>query len=161
MIIETTIAVFSVFLYAMLKSKKSTLQKTAESNFSSKDDIDKAIKKVEKAFSIDDVSSDYYVFEDDSLFVHGVKRRKQSCIEWAQGNNHKLEFKREQNNKYDSNAIAIYGISSTGKRKIGYVAADVADELVYQELEGKIKPRLLNVEIKDTPFIEYEILVKK
>ena len=67
----------------------------------------------------------------------------------------------ENNNKYDSNAIAVYGKSSTGERKLGYIAAEIADDLVYNELDDKIKARLIGVEIKETPFIEYEILVKK
>lgn len=118
-------------------------------------------EKTEKQFVVDEVLEGYYIYEDDSFFAHGVKHRFDACVTWAKGDNPKLAFKREPNNKYDSNAIAIYGISSTGRRKIGYVAAELADELVYEELDDKIKPRLLSVKIEDTPYIEYEILVKK
>lgn len=111
-------------------------------------------------FNIDDTPDGYEVYENESYFVHGVTHRFKACLKWAEGNNHQISFKREPNNKYDSNAIAIFGKSSTGRRKLGYIASEIADDLVYRELDDKIKARLLSVEIKEAPFINYEILVE-
>jgi len=114
----------------------------------------------ESIFEIDSILDGYEVYEDSTFFVQGVTYKFESCIKWAKGENHKIYFKREPNNKHDSNAIAVYGKSSTGRRKIGYIASEIADDLVYRELDDKIKARLINIEIKDVPFIEYEILVE-
>jgi len=115
--------------------------------------------KSESTFEVDNIPKGYVVYEDDSFFVQGVTFRFEACVTWAQGEGHKISFKREPNNKHDSNAIAIFGKSSTGRRKLGYVAADIADDLVYKELDKKMKVRLLSVAIKEAPFIEFEILV--
>ncbi|PHR57266.1 MAG: hypothetical protein COA44_06090 [Arcobacter sp.] len=121
---------------------------------------DKAFTKKQDAFKVIDIPEGYEVYEDDDFFIQGVTYRMDACVKWATGENLELSFKREPNNKHDDNAIAIYGKSSTGKRRLGYVAAEIADELVYKELDDKIKPRLLSVEIKEAPFINYEILVE-
>lgn len=131
-------------------------KKFFEKNIGKKKEI-----KRKSEFAINDIPSGYEVYEDDTFFVHGVKHRFNDCLKWAKGDNCQIYFKRENNNKYDSNAIAVYGKSSTGERKLGYIAAEIADDLVYNELDDKIKARLIGVEIKETPFIEYEILVKK
>lgn len=122
----------------------------------------KSVKEAEKytsPFTVVDIPRGYEVYEESDFYVHGVKKRIKACREWAAGDNLSLEFKREPGNKYDSEAIAIYGISSSGRRKLGYVAAELADDIVDRELEYSIMPRLLDVEIKETPFINYEILI--
>ena|GEM_PF-6997340 len=125
-----------------------------------KDKKDNKEDRAESTFNVMNIPVGYEIYEDDSFFIHGVMHRFDACLKWAQGENHKISFKREANNKHDNNAIAIYGISSTGKKKLGYVAAEIADDLVYRELDNKIKARLLSVRIEETPFIEYEILVE-
>jgi len=78
----------------------------------------KIIKK--STFEIPNTIEGYktYEFEDDNeFFVHGVHYREKAVIEWAQGDNLKLYPKREANNEYDSNAIAIQGESSGKKKK--------------------------------------------
>lgn len=124
-----------------------------------KNNVSEAIHK-KSVFKVDDIPSGYEVYEDNTFFIHGVKHRFKECIKWAQGENLKISFKREPNNKYDDNAIAILGTSSTGKRQLGYIEADIADDLVYRNLDDKIIARLISVKIKEAPFIEYEILVK-
>ena len=116
--------------------------------------------KKKSTFNVADMPNGYEVYEDSSFFIHGVKVRFDACLKWAQGENYQISFKRESNNKHDDNAIAIFGKSSTGERQLGYVAAEIADDLVYRELDNKIKARLVSVKIEETPFIEYEILVE-
>jgi hypothetical protein len=115
--------------------------------------------KLAASFTVADIPDGYEIYEESDFYVHGVKKRMKACIKWATGENLSLEFKREPSNKYDTEAIAVYGISSNGRRKIGYVAAELADDIVERELEYSIIPRLLSVEIEDIPFIKYEILI--
>lgn len=126
---------------------------------SKKEKLNNSIKK-QSSFSIEDIPDGYEVYEDDTFFVHGVKYRFNECVKWAQGKNLKIFFKREPNNKHDNNAIAIFGTSSTGKKQLGYIASEIADDIVYRNLDDKIIARLISVIIKETPFIEYEILVE-
>ena len=142
-----------------LKSKPLSRETLKNINQNMRDNNADSIKK-EDVFTVTKVSNGYSVFEDGSHFIQGVTYRKQNCIDWATGDNLSLSWKREPNNKYDSNAIAIYGKSSNGNKKIGYIAAEIADILVYEELTKGMKVNLLSVEIKDTPFIQYEIWVK-
>ena len=104
-------------------------------------------------FEIPDVPDGYRVYEfeddDDEFFVHGVHHRKKAVLEWAQGKNLKLYTRREASNKYDSNAIAIQGESSGKKKKIGYVAAEIAEDLVDKGFDRKLKLQLLDVKITD------------
>ncbi len=120
--------------------------------------ISKDIKH-QDTFSIPDIPDGYIAFEDDSYYVAGVTFRMKACIEWATGSDLSIYFKREPKNKHDTNAIAVYGKSSNGRRKLGYVQAEIASEIVYRELDSDMKARLLGVEIKEAPFIHYEILV--
>lgn len=113
-------------------------------------------------FEIKDVPDGYAVLEDGSFFVHGVTFRIKQCIDWASGKNLEIYHKREPKNKYDENAIAIYGKSSNGKRKLGYIEKEIAYDLVSDGLDKDMKIRLLSVKITDeAPFIEYDILVKE
>lgn len=125
--------------------------------FFAKIQIKKNTKK-KKNFDIIEIPRGYEVY--DSLFVQGTSFRKDDCIKWATGENHSIRFKREPNNNHDSNAIAIYGESTNGIFHLGYVASDIAEELVDYELDDKIIARLISVKITTNPFIEYEILIE-
>lgn len=123
--------------------------------------------KKKSTFEIPDTLDGYMTYEfedDDEFFVHGVQYRKKAVLEWAQGDNHKLHARREPSNKYDSNAIAIQGESSGKKRKIGYIATEIAEDLVDKGLDRKLKFQLLNVKITDdvNPDSEFDmsILIK-
>lgn len=123
-------------------------------------------------FEIPDIAGEYkvYEFEDnDEFFVHGVQARAKNVIDWAKGKNLSIYAKREPLNKFDSNAIAIYGQSSNKKRKIGYIATEIAEELVDKGYDKKLKVQLLDVKINNNTdaelefdlniFIEYKILI--
>jgi len=157
LIIWVIVVVVGVYIYKTYF--ENTKKEKRENNTNIIKEKNSDVKK-QSVFNVEDVPAGYEIYEDDTFFVHGVKHRFNACVKWAQGENHKIFFKREPKNKYDSNAIAIFGTSSTGKRQLGYIASEIADDLVYKELDDKIIARLISVEIKETPFIEYEILVK-
>ena len=95
----------------------------------------------------DDLGEDVIV--DFNFFVKGVHYRKKNIIKWATGKNLALTHRREPSNKYDPNAIAIYGTSSNGKFKLGYIDADLAEVLVETGLHKGMKLAIKDVEITD------------
>lgn len=95
----------------------------------------------------DDLDND--LIADFNFFVKGVHYRKANVIKWATGEDLALTHRREPSNKYDSNAIAIYGTSSNGKFKLGYVDADLAEVLVETGLNKGMKLAIKDVEITD------------
>ena len=95
----------------------------------------------------DDISED--VIADFNFFVKGVHYRKKNIIKWATGKDLALTHRKEPSNKYDPNAIAIYGTSSNGKLKLGYIDADLAEVLAETGLYKGMKLAIKNVEITD------------
>ena len=152
------------------KSEKTSEQLVKKNIFSYKTHvIDNSFFGIKTTEKIENINSPfikqpplgYEIYEDSSFFIHGVSYRKNDCIIWAKEENLTLSYKREPNNKYDSNAIIIFGNSSKGKKKLGYIASEIADELVYENLIDNMKINLIDVKIEDGfPFIEYEIWVK-
>ncbi len=95
----------------------------------------------------DDIGDD--VIADFNFFVKGVHYRKKNIIKWATGEDLALTHRREPSNKHDPNAIAIYGTSSNGKFKLGYVDAELAEVLTETGLHKGMKLAIKNIEITD------------
>ncbi len=150
---ELTIAFLLIVAYFIFRKKDQQKKQN-------KNEPQPKKEAVEIPINLEGILDGYTVYQDQSFFIAGVTFRRDSCEWWVNGNNLSLSFRREPNNKYDDNAIAIYGKNDQGSKKIGYVEADIADDIVSNDLVKKIIPRLLSIRVGEAHFIEYEILIK-
>lgn len=97
----------------------------------------------------------------DGFEVSGMQHRLPAAIAFIKGKDHQLKLVREPRNKFDPNAIAVYGISKGlffGKeRHIGYVPAESAARIVASGLLSVLKPRLRNIYLSDRNFALVEM----
>ena len=98
-----------------------------------------------------------FVIFEDRLDVTGIVYRKKDAAAFVNSNNIWLELEREENNKYDSNAIKIIGCSKgflgTKRRFIGYVPKEVAATIVEKGFWGRVMARLLKTYLSENGFV--------
>ena len=113
-----------------------------------------------------EIPSGFQIFED-RLEIAGVSFRKKDAAAFAKSKQPWLELEREQENKYDENAIRVLGCNKgflgTKRRFIGYVPKEIAKMIVDGGFWGKIHPRLLKTYVGDSGFVEilFQILGPK
>jgi len=82
--------------------------------------------------------------------VAGLQHNIENCNKWLKNSDEKsldLFFEREPNNKFDKNAIAIYGKSNRyDKIKLGYLASFRAKEIVEDDLFDYVIPSLPEIQ---------------
>jgi hypothetical protein len=93
----------------------------------------------------------------------GVQFRKADAIDFAQGADHSIEFERDPANEHDANAIKVIGISSGRRHHIGFLPAEDAKTIVKRGFESGVIPRLRNIYLSDSGWlnIEYDVLIQK
>jgi type I site-specific restriction-modification system R (restriction) subunit len=105
---------------------------------------------------------------DERLEVAGIQFRKDAAITFARKSEGCwLEFEREENNKYDNNAIRVIGcrkaLFGTNRYFIGYVPKEISRLVVEGGFWGHIMPRLLKTYVGESGFVEilFQILGPK
>lgn len=101
--------------------------------------------------------------------VAGVQHRLPNLRAFAKGRNHALRLEREPNNRHDPNAIKVIGIYKglffTHRVHIGYVPAEIAEEIAEQNLFSQILPLLKNIwwggYVRDFIVVRFDILGPK
>lgn len=106
---------------------------------------------------LDPIPDGYQIFERD-LIVAGVQHIKKDALKFSKGSKQSIALEREPNNKYDSNAIKIMGISkgflSSKRFFIGYVPKEFAKQIVSTKVMGSVKARLDRIYIGEKDFVE-------
>lgn len=103
----------------------------------------------------------------DRLEVAGLSHRKRDAAWLASRPKAWIEIEREPRNKFDSNAIRVYGCAKglLGiKRKfIGYVPAEVSAEISEKDAWSEIEPRLTRTFTGDNGYLEikFPVLIRK
>jgi hypothetical protein len=99
----------------------------------------------------------------DRLPIAGIYYRFKNAKKIFINENVYIIFKRESNNKYDSNAIAIYGANEKRKEHIGYVDSGTAKFIIENNLYDFVAPNLTFIMIgyKKVLVTDYQILIKK
>lgn len=111
---------------------------------------------IDKEFS-SDIPKDHQIYER-RLEVAGVQHRKSSAYKFAKGSCQEIYLEREYNNKYDSNAIKMMGVSKgwffTSRNFIGYVPKEISQQIVGSDMWDSVKPRLCKIYISDKGFVD-------
>ncbi len=112
------------------------------------------------------IPTGYRVWKD-RLEVAGVSHRKRDAVWLASRPKAWIEFEREPRNKFDPNAIRVYGCAKGlfgAKRKfIGYVLAEVSAEIAEHDAWSEIQPRLTRTFTGDNGYVEikFQVLIRK
>jgi hypothetical protein len=101
--------------------------------------------------------------------VAGVQHRLSNVRAFASGRHHALRLEREPNNPHDPNAIKVIGIYKgwffTHRVHIGYVPAEIAEEIAERNLFSQIQPLLKNIwwggYVRDYIVVRFDILGPK
>lgn len=105
-----------------------------------------------------EIPDGYEIFEE-RLEVSGIQYRKNDALAFAtKTDGIWLEFEREENNKYDRNAIKIIGCSKelfvAKKSFVGYVPKEIAKLIIEGGFWEQVKPRLLKIYVGKQDFVE-------
>ena len=102
---------------------------------------------------------DGFVIFEERLEVAGIQFRKDKALVFVKNpEGCWLEVERDENNKYDKNAIKVIGcrkgLFGTNRYFIGYVPKEISRRIVKGGFWGLVTPRLLKTYVSDTGFIE-------
>lgn len=105
-----------------------------------------------------EIPDGYMIFEE-RLEVAGIQYRKDDALSFSQNpEGCWLEFEREDNNKYDKNAIKVIGCRKgfLGAKRyfIGYVPKEVSRLIIEGGFWGIVKPRLLKTYVGKGEYVE-------
>lgn len=105
-----------------------------------------------------EIPDGYMIFEE-RLEVAGIQFQKNAAISFSQNTEGCwLEFEREEDNKYDKNAIKVIGCRKSffGNKRhfIGYVPKEISRLIVEGGYLKIVKPRLLKTYVSDNDFVE-------
>jgi hypothetical protein len=93
--------------------------------------------------------------------VAGIQHCRDDAIAFIKGKDQRLEIDREPKNKFDPNAIAVFGITKgffgSKRRKIGYIPAEIAKSIAAESAFSSISPRLRQVRLGDDGFCAVEL----
>jgi hypothetical protein len=95
----------------------------------------------------------------DRLEVRGVAHRKMNAVAFVSGKrDHALELEREPSNKYDPNAIKIFGVWRgwflRHRVDVGYVPREVAAVIAELDVFEVIRPRLARTYLSSRGFVD-------
>jgi hypothetical protein len=98
---------------------------------------------------------DGYQIYESTLVVMGVQYRKEAAQAFANNtSNCWLELDRDEDNKFDNNAIKVIGCNPTNRYFIGYVPKESSKLIIEGGFWGQVIPRLLKTYIGDQGFVE-------
>jgi hypothetical protein len=99
----------------------------------------------------------------DRLEIAGINYRFNNAKKIFTNEDVYIVFEKEPNNKYDKNAIAIYGVNENKKEHIGYVDKETARFIAENNLYDFVAPNLKFIMIgyKKVLISDYQILIKK
>lgn len=105
-----------------------------------------------------EIPDGFQLFEE-RLEVSGVKFRKDDASAFASRNDDIwLEFERDEENKYDKNAIKVIGCGKETLRTvryfIGYVPKEVSKLIIEGGFWGQVRPRLLKTYVGSSGYVE-------
>jgi len=105
-----------------------------------------------------EIPSGYMIFEE-RLEVAGIQFRKDDALSFSQNpDGCWLDFEREENNKYDKNAIKVIGCRKgfIGIKRyfVGYVPKEISKIIIEGGYWGVVKPRLLKTYIGKGEYVE-------
>lgn len=105
-----------------------------------------------------DIPQGYMIFEE-RLEVAGIQFQKNAAISFSQNTEGCwLELEREEDNKYDKNAIKVVGCRKAflGNKRyfIGYVPKEVSRLIIEGGYLEIVKPRLLKTYVSENGFVE-------
>ena len=99
----------------------------------------------------------------DRLEIAGINYKFKNAKKIFTDEGAYIIFKREPNNEYDKNAIAVYGVNNEIKEHIGYVDRKTAKFIVENDLYNFIAPclKFIMIGYKKVLVTDYQILIKK
>lgn len=105
-----------------------------------------------------EIPDGFQIFEE-RLEVSGVQFRKDDALVFASKTEDIwLELERDENNKYDKNAIKVIGCSKglfgTKRYFVGYIPKEVSKLIIEGGFWGHIKPRLLKTYVGKSDYVE-------
>ena len=83
-----------------------------------------------------------FVKYKSGIEVAGTYYRQKEASRFINGTSHSIEFEREEDCKYDANAIKIIGITPISRYFIGYVHKEISKQIVDSGLFESIIPQL-------------------
>jgi len=113
-----------------------------------------------------EIPEGFQIYEE-RLEVSGIAYRKRDAASFAKTGTGWLELVLEPGNKYDRNAIKVFGCNKgffgTKPRFIGYVPKEVSALIMQNGYWEKIRPRLIKTYIGKGGFVEilFQILGPK
>ena len=88
--------------------------------------------------------------------VVGIQHHQHGAISFIKGKDHEIVLELEPRNKFDPNAIIVYGITKGffGRKvnKVGYIPAEVSKIIAEQSMFTQLAPRLRNLYMNDDGF---------
>lgn len=97
----------------------------------------------------------------DNCEVAGIQHRQENAAAFIKGSNPELELVREPRNKFDPNAVAVYGISKgwllRKRRHLGYLPKENAAKAVQSGFFEEMTARLRRVYLGDNGFTAIEL----
>jgi len=86
--------------------------------------------------------------------VAGLQFRKDEVRKFIRSSQQTVEFEREPTNAADKNAIKVIGVGAGRKYFLGYVPAEVAEQIIGSGLEGVVQARLERAYESDQGFMD-------
>lgn len=101
---------------------------------------------------------DGFQIYEERLEVAGLAQRKVDAARFARGKQKALEWEPEPGNRYDKNAVRLFGchkgLFRMKRTLLGYVPKEVAKKIVERGLIADAQPRLLKTYVSDGGFVE-------
>ncbi len=88
--------------------------------------------------------------------VAGIKHHRDEAIAFIKGKDHEIVLELEPRNKFDPNAIIVFGtikgFFGRKVKKVGYIPAEISKIIAEQSAFSQITPRLRNIYMSDDGF---------
>jgi len=109
-----------------------------------------------------DLPKGYQILEK-RLLVAGIQHYSDAALKFIHNSDQHLELEKEENNKFDPNAIKIIGVSKgwffNSRNHIGYVPKEISKQINATELFEMVKPRVTRTYEDDNDFIEIQFQI--
>lgn len=139
-----------------LEVKKSGEESASDDDFDDgfgRKDSQSATEKEYSAKCSTEIPAGFQIFEDD-LQVHGLnveaqegRERRKALVDLFKNGGGELEFDFESDpqNHHDKNAIKFIAKSNGRKYHVGFVPAEIAQEIAEKGFSGRVQPRVMSV----------------
>ena len=106
------------------------------------------------------IAKGHRIFYGD-VEVVGIQHHRDEAISFIKGKDHEIVLELEPRNKFDPNAIIVFGTNKgffgRKTKKVGYIPAEVSKTIAEQSMFSQIAPRLRNIYMSDDGFCNIKL----